>query len=46
VAVLRGHRRARVIGWRERTIDLADRLVPQLYDRSVLRRRVLRVPRA
>jgi 2,3-dihydro-2,3-dihydroxybenzoate dehydrogenase len=40
VAVLRGRRRARVIGWRERTIDLADRLAPELYDRSVLRRRV------
>lgn len=46
VAVLRGRRRARVIGWRERTIDLADRVAPELYDRSVLRRRVLRTTRA
>jgi len=29
-----------VIGWRERTIDLADRLFPGLYDRAVLRKRV------
>ncbi len=42
VAVLRGQRRSRVIGWRERVIDLADRVAPELYDRSVLRRRVLR----
>jgi 2,3-dihydro-2,3-dihydroxybenzoate dehydrogenase len=42
VAVLRGRRRARVIGWRERAIDLADRVAPALYDRAVLRRRVLR----
>ena len=42
VAVLQGKRRTRVIGWRERTIDLADRLAPELYDRAVLRRRVQR----
>jgi short-subunit dehydrogenase len=42
VAVLRGRRRSRVIGWRERAIDLADRVSPALYDRAVLRRRVLR----
>ncbi len=42
VAVLRGRRRSRVIGWRERVIDLADRVAPELYDRAVLRRRVLR----
>jgi NAD(P)-dependent dehydrogenase (short-subunit alcohol dehydrogenase family) len=40
--LLEGRRRARVIGWRERTIDLADRLAPGLYDRVVLRRRVAR----
>lgn len=38
--LLEGSRNARVIGWRERAIDLADRLVPGLYDRTVLRRRV------
>jgi NAD(P)-dependent dehydrogenase (short-subunit alcohol dehydrogenase family) len=42
VALLRGERRARVIGWRERTIDLADRVLPGLYDRAVLRPRVER----
>jgi short-subunit dehydrogenase len=42
VAVLEGRRRSRVIGWRERTIDLADRIAPELYDRAVLRRRVQR----
>lgn len=42
VAVLEGKRRSRVIGWRERTIDLADRIAPELYDRAVLRRRAQR----
>ncbi len=41
-ALLRGRRKAAVIGWRERTIDLADRVLPGLYDRAVLRRRVRR----
>lgn len=40
INLLKGKRRARVIGWRERSIDLADRLLPGLYDRVVLRRRV------
>lgn len=40
LALLEGRRRSRVIGWRERSIDLADRLLPGLYDRAVLRRRV------
>jgi len=44
--LLEGTRRARVLGWRERAIGLADRIVPGLYDRLVLRRRVLRIPRA
>jgi hypothetical protein len=35
--LLNGSRRTRVIGWRERTIDLADRIFPGLYDRTVLR---------
>lgn len=43
VALLEGRRRCRVIGWRERTIDLADRVAPELYDRTVLRRRVRRM---
>ncbi len=38
--LLDGKRRARVIGWRERIIDLADHLAPGLYDRVALRRRV------
>jgi NAD(P)-dependent dehydrogenase (short-subunit alcohol dehydrogenase family) len=38
--LLEGTRRSRVIGWRERAIDLADRVAPGLYDRLVLRRRV------
>jgi short-subunit dehydrogenase len=42
IALLDGRRSARVIGWRERTIDLADRFTPGLYDRAVLRRRAKR----
>jgi NAD(P)-dependent dehydrogenase (short-subunit alcohol dehydrogenase family) len=38
--LLEGSRMARVIGWRERIIDLTDRLMPGLYDRMILRRRV------
>ena len=38
--LLEGTRTVRVLGWRERAIDLADRLFPGLYDRMVLRRRV------
>jgi short-subunit dehydrogenase len=40
VNMLNGNRKSRVIGWRERTIDLADRIVPGTYDRVVLRKRV------
>jgi NAD(P)-dependent dehydrogenase (short-subunit alcohol dehydrogenase family) len=40
--LLEGSRQSRVIGWRERAIDLADRLLPGAYDRLVLRRRVAR----
>jgi uncharacterized protein len=40
--LLEGTRTARIIGWRERTIDLADRLAPGLYERAILRRRVAR----
>jgi NAD(P)-dependent dehydrogenase (short-subunit alcohol dehydrogenase family) len=40
VELLKGRRRTRIIGWRERTIDLADRFWPGLYDRTVLRHRV------
>jgi NAD(P)-dependent dehydrogenase (short-subunit alcohol dehydrogenase family) len=43
VGLLDGRRRARVIGWRERGIDLADRVAPGLYDRAVLRRRTKRL---
>ncbi len=35
-----GKRRRRVIGWRERSIDFADRLFPGLYDSTVLRARI------
>jgi short-subunit dehydrogenase len=41
--LLEGSRRVRVLGWRERAIDLADRLAPGLYDRLILRRRLSRV---
>jgi short-subunit dehydrogenase len=41
--LLRGHRRARIIGWRERAIDFADRLAPGLYDQAILRRRVSKI---
>ncbi len=40
IRLLQGKRRQRVLGWRERVIDLADRLWPGLYDRMVLRGRV------
>jgi short-subunit dehydrogenase len=40
IALLEGRRQARVIGWRERIIALADRIWPGLYDRVVLRARV------
>ena len=40
VKLLQGTRQARVIGWRERSVDLVDRLMPGLYDRVVLRRRI------
>ncbi len=43
VNLLEGKRRTRVIGWRERSIDLIDRLMPGLYDRAVLRPRVKRM---
>ena len=41
IKLLEGRRRARVIGWRERSIELADRILPGLYDRAVLRKRVV-----
>ena len=41
--LLAGTRKTRVIGWRERSIDLAGRLFPGLYDRVVLRQRVQRL---
>ncbi len=44
--LLDGSRRVRILGWRERAIDLADRILPGLYDRLVLRRRVSRTARA
>ncbi len=45
ISLLKGRRRTRIIGWRERTIDMADRLLPGLYDRTVLRSRVQRLLR-
>lgn len=39
VDLLESKRNAQVIGWRERAITLADRLLPGLYDRAVLRGR-------
>lgn len=43
IKLLEGRRKARIIGWRERSIDLADRFFPGLYDRVVLRKRVGRL---
>jgi short-subunit dehydrogenase len=40
INLLNGKRKTKVIGWRERAIDLADRIFPGLYDRTVLRKRV------
>lgn len=41
--LLNGDRRARVIGWRERVIDLADRVAPGLYEHAILRRRMAKL---
>jgi len=43
INLLTGRRKTRVIGWRERSIDLADRLFAGLYYRIVLRHRVQRL---
>jgi len=43
IHLLTGKRKTRVIGWRERSIDFADRLFPGLYDRTVLRTRTQRL---
>jgi NAD(P)-dependent dehydrogenase (short-subunit alcohol dehydrogenase family) len=43
INLLTGRRKTRVIGWRERSIDLADRVFPGLYDRVVLQGRVRRL---
>lgn len=43
IALLEGKRRSRVLGWRERTIAVVDRLLPGLYDRIVLRGRIERL---
>jgi len=43
--LIAGRRGPRVLGIRERAIDLADRVTPLLYDRLVLKRRVARVLR-
>lgn len=43
VRMLEGKRSAHVVGYRERIIDLADRFLPGLYDRAVLRKRALRI---
>jgi short-subunit dehydrogenase len=39
IRLLEGRRRTRVIGWRERSIDVADHVLPGVYDRVVLRAR-------
>jgi short-subunit dehydrogenase len=41
--LLKGKRKAQIIGWRERAIDLADRFAPGLYERVVLRPRVAKI---
>lgn len=43
IALLEGKRKTRVLGWRERTIAVMDRVVPGLYDRMVLRGRAERL---
>ena len=40
VALLEGRRWSAVIGWRERAIDLAERICPGLYNRLIQRERV------
>jgi NAD(P)-dependent dehydrogenase (short-subunit alcohol dehydrogenase family) len=40
IALLEGHRHSPVIGWRERAIDLAERLWPGLYNLTIQRKRV------
>ncbi len=46
IKLLEGERKIRVIGWRERAIDFADRILPGLYDRTVLRARTKRLLRS
>ena len=43
--LLEGKRKTRILGWKERAIAFADRLLPGLYDRVVLRGRVERLMR-
>jgi short-subunit dehydrogenase len=45
VQLLEGRRKQHVIGWRERGIDLADRYLPGLYNRAVLRPRARKLAR-
>lgn len=45
VKLLTGLRKTKVIGWRERSVDLAERIFPGLYDRLVLQPRVRRLLR-
>jgi short-subunit dehydrogenase len=45
VGLLEGKRKTRILGWKERAIAVADRLLPGLYDRAVLRGRVERLMR-
>jgi NAD(P)-dependent dehydrogenase (short-subunit alcohol dehydrogenase family) len=45
VKLLAGSRKTRVIGWRERSLDFAERILPGLYDRVVLQPRVRRMLR-
>jgi short-subunit dehydrogenase len=40
VNLLAGNRKTRIIGWRERSIDFADRISPGLYDYAVLQKRI------
>jgi len=45
IKLLAGLRKNKVIGWRERGVDLAERILPGLYDRLVLQPRVRKLLR-
>ena len=42
ISILDGKRKVKVLGWKERTITLIDRISPKLYNNLVLDKRIMR----